>query len=83
MYAKKELLEKMQPFLYGGDMIREVAIEKTTFADLPSKFEAGTINIAGIISLGAAIDYISGIGFKIPFRSVPFFIILWSGTIMI
>ncbi|MBI4080590.1 MAG: cysteine desulfurase [Candidatus Levybacteria bacterium] len=62
LYAKKELLEAMPPFLYGGDMIREVAIEKTTFAGLPNKFEAGTINIAGIVSLGAAIDFLNAIG---------------------
>lgn len=63
LYGKKHLLEEMQPFLFGGEMIREVAIEKTTFAALPNKFEAGTLNIAGIISLGAAIDYIQSVGF--------------------
>jgi len=61
LYGKKNLLNSMPPFLYGGDMINEVSIEKTSFASLPSKFEAGTINIAGIISLGAAIDYLSGL----------------------
>lgn len=63
LYGKKEILSRMQPFLFGGDMIREVSIEKTTFAELPNIFEAGTINIAGIISLGAAIEYIESIGF--------------------
>ncbi len=62
LYGKKELLEKMQPFLYGGDMIKEVGIEKTTFADVPYKFEAGTPDIAGIVSLGAAIEYLNKIG---------------------
>lgn len=64
LYAKKELLEGMQPFLFGGDMIREVTIEKTTFADSPNKFEAGTLHISGIISLGAAIDYLEHVGFE-------------------
>ncbi len=59
LYGKKNLLNHMSPFLYGGDMINEVSIKKTTFASLPSKFEAGTINIAGIISLAAAIDYLA------------------------
>ncbi len=62
LYGKKELLNKMQPFLYGGDMIKEVYIEKTLFADPPYKFEAGTPDIAGIISLGAAIEYLNSTG---------------------
>lgn len=62
LYGKKSLLENMQPFLFGGDMIREVTIEKTTFATIPNKFEAGTVHIAGIISIGAAITYIEKIG---------------------
>ncbi len=62
LYGKKKLLKQMQPFLYGGEMIREVGVGKTTFADIPYKFEAGTPDIAGIISLGAAIDYLEGIG---------------------
>ena len=62
LYGKKKLLEQMPPFLFGGEMIREVTVEKTTFADPPHKFEAGTPDIAGIISLGAAIDYLEGIG---------------------
>lgn len=59
LYVKKELLKEMQPFLYGGDMIEEVTIEKTTFAKPPFMFEAGTPDIAGIVSLEAAIDYIN------------------------
>lgn len=63
LYGKKEILEKMPPFLFGGDMIREVGLKNTTYADLPNKFEAGTLQIAEIISLGAAIDYLGRIGF--------------------
>lgn len=62
LYGKKALLEQMPPFLYGGEMIKEVSIEKTTFTDLPYKFEAGTPDIAGIVSLGAAIDYLETVG---------------------
>jgi cysteine desulfurase/selenocysteine lyase len=62
VYGKKELLEKMQPFMGGGDMIRSVTFEKTTYADLPNKFEAGTPAIASQIGLGAAIDYLNSIG---------------------
>jgi cysteine desulfurase/selenocysteine lyase len=64
LYGKKDLLEDMSPFLYGGDMIREVSFDKTSFADLPAKFEGGTLHISGIISLGAAIDYIRSIGIE-------------------
>jgi len=52
----------MPPFLGGGEMIRRVSFEGTTFADIPHKFEAGTPNIAGVIGLGAAIDYIESVG---------------------
>lgn len=62
VYGKAELLEKMNPFQGGGDMIRSVTFEKTTYADLPNKMEAGTPAIASQIGLGAAIDYLSGIG---------------------
>jgi len=62
LYGKKELLEKMPPYQGGGDMIRTVTFEKTTYNDLPYKFEAGTPHIAGVIGLGAAIDYIRSIG---------------------
>lgn len=62
LYGRRELLDSMQPFLFGGEMIREVRIDETTFADPPHKFEAGTPDIAGIVSLGAAIDYLESIG---------------------
>ncbi|MEW5798051.1 MAG: cysteine desulfurase [Bacteroidota bacterium] len=64
LYGKSEWLEKMIPYQGGGDMIRSVTFEKTTFNDLPFKFEAGTPNIAGGIGLGAAIDYVQKIGFE-------------------
>ena len=63
LYGREALLESMPPYQGGGDMIRSVTFEKTTYADLPAKFEAGTPHIAGAVGLGAAIDYISGIGF--------------------
>ena len=63
LYGKRELLNKMQPFLMGGDMIEYVHEQETTFAPLPNKFEAGTQNIEGVIGLGAAIDYIENIGY--------------------
>jgi cysteine desulfurase / selenocysteine lyase len=62
VYGKAELLEKMNPFQGGGDMIKTVTFEKTIFADLPNKFEAGTPAIASQIGLGAAIDYLNSIG---------------------
>ena len=62
LYGKQALLEAMPPYHGGGDMIRTVSFEKTTYADLPAKFEAGTPNIAGVIGLGAAIGYLSGLG---------------------
>ncbi len=62
IYGKLELLEKMQPFQGGGSMIRTVTFEKTTYAGLPEKFEAGTPAIAPSIGLGAAIDYLNAIG---------------------
>src|SRR5437868_2928305 len=62
VYGKAELLEKMNPFQGGGDMIRTVTFEKTTYAGLPNKFEAGTPAIASQIGLGAAIDYLNSIG---------------------
>jgi len=61
VYGKAELLERMNPFLGGGDMIRTVTFEKTTYAGLPNKFEAGTPAIASQIGLGAAIDYLNSI----------------------
>ena len=62
LYGKQSLLESMPPFMGGGDMISKVTFEKTTFNDLPYKFEAGTSNIADAIGLGAAIDYVQNIG---------------------
>lgn len=63
LYGKTEYLNMMPPYQGGGDMIREVTFEKTTFEDLPNKFEAGTPNIAGGIGLGAAIDYLKQFDF--------------------
>ena len=62
VYGKAELLERMNPFQGGGDMIKTVTFEKTTYADLPNKMEAGTPAIASQIGLGAAIDYLNSIG---------------------
>jgi|TARA_B110000263_G_scaffold171498_1_gene149467 cysteine desulfurase/selenocysteine lyase len=62
LYGKKELLEKMQPYQGGGDMIKSVTFEKTIYNDIPNRFEAGTPNISGAISLGKAIEYITQIG---------------------
>lgn len=64
LYGKKELLNKMNPFIMGGDMIEYVYEQETTFASLPNKFEAGTQNVEGVIGLGYAIDYIEKIGYK-------------------
>ena len=63
LYGKKELLNKMNPFLMGGDMIEYVYEQETTYAPLPNKFEAGTQNVEGVIGLGAAIDYIEKLGY--------------------
>ena len=62
LYGRESLLEAMPPFLGGGDMIRSVTFEKSTWNDLPFKFEAGTPDIAGAVGLGAALDYITAIG---------------------
>lgn len=62
LYAKKEILNEMQPFIGGGDMIKEVHKHKTIYNDLPYKFEGGTPNIAGVIGFGAAVDYLKRIG---------------------
>ena len=62
LYGKTELLEAMPPFLGGGDMIKSVSFEKTVYNDLPYKFEAGTPDIAGAIGLGAALQYLEGLG---------------------
>ncbi|MDR2013198.1 MAG: cysteine desulfurase [Rhodanobacter sp.] len=62
LWARKELLRDMPPFFGGGEMIRTVSFDGTTFADPPHRFEAGTPNIAGFVGLGAAIDYVNGLG---------------------
>ena len=65
LYGRKELLEKMPPFLYGGEMIEYVTRENATYAELPHKFEAGTVNVGGAVGLHAAIDYINSVGFDV------------------
>jgi len=62
LWGKYELLDRMNPFLYGGEMINEVHVDKTFFKEPPHKFEAGTPHIAGVIGLGAAVDYLSRLG---------------------
>jgi cysteine desulfurase / selenocysteine lyase len=64
LYGKEEWLRKLPPYQGGGEMIATVSFEKTTYADLPHKFEAGTPNIAGGIVLGTAVDYLNEIGFE-------------------
>jgi cysteine desulfurase/selenocysteine lyase len=64
LYGRRELLEAMDPFMAGGDMIKTVRVEGTTYHDLPWKFEAGTQAIAEVIGLGAAVDYLSGLGME-------------------
>lgn len=64
LYGKRDWLEKLPPYQGGGEMIAEVSFEKTTYAGLPHKFEAGTPNIAGGIAFGASIDYMNAIGFE-------------------
>jgi cysteine desulfurase/selenocysteine lyase len=64
LYGKRELLEKMPPFMSGGDMIKSVTFENTEYADLPNKFEAGTPHIAGGIGLAVAIDYLTAVGLE-------------------
>ena len=63
LYGRESWLERMPPYQGGGDMIRSVTFDKTTYADLPNKFEAGTPHIAGAVGLGAAVDYVQAIGF--------------------
>lgn len=62
LWGRRELLEAIPPFLAGGDMIREVTLKGTTFADLPQKFEAGTPSVGDAVGLGVAIDYLSALG---------------------
>jgi cysteine desulfurase/selenocysteine lyase len=64
LYGKAALLEAMPPYQGGGDMISSVTFEKTTFNQLPYKFEAGTPHIAGVVGLGAAVDYVQGVGLE-------------------
>ena len=64
LYARRELLEEMEPFLGGGEMISRVTLEEATWNDIPWKFEAGTPNIADVIAFGAAIDYLSALGME-------------------
>ena len=64
LYGKSSLLNQLPPYQGGGEMIATVTFEKTTYADLPHKFEAGTPNIAGGIAFGAALDYMNSIGFE-------------------
>ena len=64
LYGKKELLEKMPPFLYGGDMIEYVYEQSATYAPVPTKFEAGTQNVGGAVGLSSAIDYLNNIGME-------------------
>ena len=64
LYGKAELLNAMPPYQGGGEMIRSVCFDKTTYAPLPAKFEAGTPNIAGAIGLGAAVDYLNGMSWE-------------------
>jgi len=65
LYGKEEWLKKLPPYQGGGEMIADVTFEKTTYADLPHKFEAGTPNVCGGIAFGAAIDYMNAIGFDV------------------
>ncbi|TVQ40704.1 MAG: cysteine desulfurase [Spirochaetaceae bacterium] len=62
LYGREQLLEEMDPFLYGGDMVLRVRTDRTVFKEIPDKFEAGTPNIAGVIGFGSAIDYLLDIG---------------------
>ncbi|MBF0982285.1 MAG: SufS family cysteine desulfurase [Lachnospiraceae bacterium] len=64
LYGKKEILEKMPPFLFGGEMIEYVTKEEATWAELPHKFEAGTVNVGGAVGLQAAIHYVEKLGFS-------------------
>lgn len=64
LYGKEKWLEEMPPFMGGGDMIKVVRFEKTTYNELPHKFEAGTPHIEGVIGLGAGIEYLQGIGYE-------------------
>ncbi len=69
LYGKRALLDAMPPFLTGGDMIKRVSYETTSFNEVPWKFEAGTSNIADAIALGAAVDYLEGVGMRLGARA--------------
>src|SRR3546814_1825434 len=64
LWARREHLEAMPPFIGGGEMIKEVRFDGTVFNDAPRKFEAGTPNIAGFAGLGAAVDYLDALGMR-------------------
>src|SRR5690606_18673785 len=64
LYGKENLLDSIPPFMGGGDMISKVTFGKTTYNELPYKFEAGTPNISGAVALGTAIDYLLNVGFN-------------------
>ncbi len=64
LWARMELLDAMDPFMGGGDMILTVSMEKSTWADVPAKFEAGTPNVGGAVAFGAAVDYLSALGME-------------------
>jgi len=64
LYARRELLEEMPPFLTGGEMISKVTVDEATWNEVPAKFEAGTPNIADVVAFGAAVDYLSDLGMK-------------------
>jgi cysteine desulfurase / selenocysteine lyase len=64
LWGKPEVLEEMDPFLGGGEMIREVHLDRSTWNDLPYKFEAGTMNVAQAVGLGAAVDYLDELGME-------------------
>src|SRR3712207_569304 len=64
LWGRQEILEEMDPFLGGGEMIREVYPDHSTYNDLPYKFEAGTMNIAQAVGLGAAVDYLDDLGME-------------------
>jgi len=65
LYGRPEILERMEPFLYGGDMIEKVTMERSTWNELPWKFEAGTPDVGGAIALGTAVDYLTSLGLEI------------------
>lgn len=81
LYGRKELLEAMPPYQGGGDMIASVSFEKTTYNELPYKFEAGTPNIEGVIGLGPALDYIQKVGFD-AIQQYENELLVYTGTVL-